>query len=726
MTGSGPRFVVFGLDLFTTAYRRSRFDLQDAKLLTRLEPFVNLIGNTLYAESEAVIVAALKAAPCILQCPLKGVPSSAPLMSRQILAVIRSIGSSESEVAQTAFKSLATILRECPTSNIKEEDLLLLLELLAPDLEEPSRQASVFSLLRAIVTRKLVVPELYDLMTTVSSIVVTSQSSHTRESARSLLLQFLLDYPQGAGRLHTTLAFFARNLSYEHASGRSSVLELLHAFVTKFDVGLMAKHAEMLFVALVLCVANDADKGCRTAAAGVIQVLVKRVEEEQQRTVMGHVHAWAVQRAKGTLRGVAVQVYGLVVDALQRGSAPYLDRILEDLDAVAESSCALLTGDGEMKVGVDGDGGGGLDGEWHATYQMLQSLGKVLQVFPEVTAERGRVRWTTIVRLLGFPHAWVRSAACRLVGVLFAASTTTATVEELEEASAEEVWTHAGMRDAADKLCALLKSPNVESAVALQAVKNLFFVGKWFVARPGGEEDKEDSDDDGEGVGVDAQEGVDVERRLGKRRSDALPWLFSKLSYQARAAQIARRNASTAPVRAHVAYDRRFTHVLLIGELGAFALVGPALLCSDDVTYGRDPARAVLATHPHTGLSHHRGRHDSRLWDGYVAGCALVAPCADVDVVEELKTTATELQALVQAKVGTTVFAGAYNRIRQGVVSVQQARRVARVTKVGRRWCPPCHCAHAVGSTGDDESRGGRETQVGAERDEKGGSETKE
>jgi U3 small nucleolar RNA-associated protein 20 len=525
--------------LFTTAYRRSRFDLHDAQLLARLEPFVNLIGNTLYAESEAVIIAALKAAPCILQCPLKAVPSSAPLMSRQILAIIRSVGSAESEVAQTAFKSLTTILRQCPTANVKEDDLLFLLQLLAPDLEEPSRQGSVFALLRAIVARKLVVPELYDLMTTVSSILVASQSVHTRESARSLLLQFLLDYPQGAGRLQTTLAFLAQNLSYEHATGRSSVLELLHALVTKFDVGLMAKHAEMVFVALVLCVANDAEKPCRVAAAGVIQVLVRRLDGEQQqilqRTVMGHLHAWAAQRDKGTLRSVAVQVYGLVVDALQRGAAPYLDGILDDLGAVAESSRASLSGE-ESEMDVDGEEG--LDGEWHATYQMLQGLAKVLQVFPEATTEPGKVRWTAVVALLAFPHAWVRSAACRLLGVLFAASTAPA-----ESAGAgTEVLTYAGLRDVADKLGALLKSPNVEASVALQTVKNLFFVGKWFVARSseGGADEEgkaNDSDDD------------DGEESPKKGPSDALPWLFSKLSYQARSAQIARRNKSTAPVR---------------------------------------------------------------------------------------------------------------------------------------------------------------------------------
>ena len=552
MTTFTTRFVVFGLDLFTTAYRRSRFDLHDTKLLARLEPFVNLIGNTLYAESEAVIVAALKAAPCILQCPLKAVTSSASLMSRQILAIIRSIGSAEPEVAQTAFKSLATILRECPTSNVKEEDLLFLLELLAPDLEEPNRQASVFALLRAIVARKLVVPELYDVMTTVSSILVTSQSAHTRESARSLLLQFLLDYPQGAGRLRTTLTFFARNLSYEHASGRSSVLELLHAFVTKFDMGLMAKHAELLFVALVLCVANDAEKACRLAAAGVIQVLVRRLQEEQaqllQRCVMDHLHAWAVQKEKGPLRSVAIQVYGLVVDALQRASAPYLDAILEDLGAVAESSCILLSGDG-LEGEMDGEEGS--DGEWHATYQMLQGLSKVLKVFPEATTKLEMVRWAAIIQLLAFPHAWVRHAACRLLGILFVAST--AAAESMcTGTSAEQALTDDNMRNVAEKLCTMLKSPNLETAVALQAVKNLFFVGKWFAMaglseecveeRKGGERNDDDRGDDDEGDG-------EVEVGENRGRADALPWLFSKLSYQARSAQIARRNKSAAPVR---------------------------------------------------------------------------------------------------------------------------------------------------------------------------------
>lgn len=51
----------------------------------------------------------------------------------------------------------------------------------------------------------------------------------------------------------------------------------------------------------------------------------------------------------------------------------------------------------------------------------------------------------------------------------------------------------------------------------------------------------------------------------------------------------------------------------------------------------------------------------------------------DVRNSEELKTTATELQDLVQSKVGTTKFATVYNQIRQSALGVRRERKVARV-----------------------------------------------
>lgn len=630
-THNSYRFVVFGLELFNTAFRRSKFNLHDPHILARLEPFVVSIGNTLYTRTEAVLVAALKAVPAILQCSVKAASSSAALISKQILVIIRSMGSTESEVTQTAFKSLATILRECPSSNVKETDLLFLLEILTPDLEEPSHQASAFALLRAIVSRKLVVPELYDLMTTISSILVTSQSPHTRESARSLLLQFLLDYPQGSGRLQTTLTFFARNLSFEHVSGRLSVLELLHAVITKFDANLLAKHAEMLFVALVLCVANDDEKSCRESAANVVQSLLKRLADEQKRAVVGHLHAWATESEKARLRGVAAQVYGLLVEALQRDAALPVTTILVDVLAITESARAMLAEDDDHADHV-------LD--WQMAYHALQTLSKLLQVYPELTVNYSKVEWTHVFALLVFPHPWVRNVACRLLGLLFAAQPT---LPAPCRVSAEgSPLTHTTMRDVADKLCMMLKSPNLEPAVALQVVKNLFFVGKWFSAHPQASHAADD---------VSLQEDLSetVENNSGDNNpsGDPLPWLFSKLSFQARSAHIMRKNKG-ASVQANWA----------LTPLSVFRFFAAMTSHMD----GPQLERFL----PHILTPVHRIIEEDTMRDA---------------AIDEVKATATELMDLVQTKVGTTAFANAYNRIRQNVLSVRQERRVARATQ---------------------------------------------
>jgi len=124
-------FVVFGLELFNTAFRRSRFDFQDKQIIARIDPLVKLIGNALYSSSEPVIVAFSKAPASILQCPPKSVPSSAPLIARQILSIIRSTGSGESAVAQAGLEALASILRECEAAQVKEKDLLFLIEIVS-------------------------------------------------------------------------------------------------------------------------------------------------------------------------------------------------------------------------------------------------------------------------------------------------------------------------------------------------------------------------------------------------------------------------------------------------------------------------------------------------------------------------------------------------------------------------------------------------------------------
>ncbi|KAJ7637747.1 armadillo-type protein [Mycena polygramma] len=622
------RFVTFGLDLFNTALRRNRLDFHDPEIIKRLESMVVVIGNTLYSTSSPVLVFGLRAAAGIVKCPLQSLGKSLPVFVQQTIDIVKQAGNTESEVVQVAFKSLAIMLRDGPAVHVKEKDLVYLLELLTPDLEEPSRQASVFAMLRAIVGRKFIVPEIYDVMDKVADIMVTSQSPPVQELCRSVLLQFLLDYPQGKGRLRNQMNFLAKNLSYEYESGRRSVLELLGAVLAKFEAGLVREYVDLLFVALVMVIANDDSTKCREMAAQLTKTLFSRLDDERRRVILSHVHSWAAQYAQPQLTRVSSQVYGLVIDVMEVGALPHIPGILEDIHASLERSSQQLSAvETNVEDSMD------VELEWQVPYHSLIGLSKILRVFPALVSDSEKVKWDLVVSHLLFPHAWVRTASCRLVGTLFMA-VPAAPPQELESSPVSGL----GLRDVATKLCAQLKSEHLDEPLSLQVVKNLFYVGKCFYAVPvstPAELEAEKSASNGE---EDVQDGKDL---------NPLPWLFSKLSYQIRSAHIARRNRSQSTPN----WSQQ-----PLAALRWFAAMAAHM-----------DAERLEKFLVHILTPAYRIAEDDTIRDSQM---------------DELKTVCIELQDLVQSKVGTTKFSAAYNQIRQSVLGIQRERKATKVLQV--------------------------------------------
>ncbi|KIY70650.1 hypothetical protein CYLTODRAFT_391770 [Cylindrobasidium torrendii FP15055 ss-10] len=628
------RFVVLGLDLFQTALRRNRFDFHDNAILSRLESLLVPVGNTLYSSNGPVLIMTMKCLSALVKCPLRSWNKSLPVILRQTLEIIRQAGNTESELAQATLKSLAIILRDGPAADIREKDLTFLLELVAPDLEDTERQATVFTMLRAIVSRKFVVPEIYDLMEKVAEIMVTSQATQVQELCRGLLLQFLLDYPQGKGRLRNQMTFFAKNLSYVHERGRRSVMEIVGALISKFQSNLVQEYADMLFVSLVMVIANDESTKCVEIAAQLLKTLVKRLDSDRQTAILSHLHTWASQGQTPRLCQVAAQTYGLFIDALEVDCSEHLPRILEDTNGTLEKAAV------ELEAAENGEEDAmDVDLDWQSPYHSILVLSKVLKVFPDMIMNPDVVNWETICKLLLFPHAWVRTAASRLLGLLFS----TSSVAAPEGESAVYPLSKDGMTDVAKKLALQLKSIQLDQALGLQIVKNLFFVGKCLshvhsdgvVAEDEGDEEGDEGDE------------VEAEKKDDKASGHKpVAWLFSKLSHQARSAYIARRSR-------HVQPNWEQQPLAVFRWFAAMASFLPAPVVERFLIHILSPAYRFL--------------EDDSIQD---------------EKMDEIKTLATELQDLVQAKVGATAFSTVYNKIRQGVIGVRQERKTQRALQV--------------------------------------------
>ncbi|KAF9060675.1 armadillo-type protein [Rhodocollybia butyracea] len=622
------RFVVFGLDLLSTALRRNRFNFQDSAVVSRLESMIVAVGNTLYSTSSPVLISGLKTVSGLIKCPLKSLERSLPVFIRQTLDILKQIGNTESEVAQTALKTLSSIFRDGPAVSVKEKDLSFLLEIVTPDIEEPSRQSAVFAVLRAIVARKFVVPEIYDIMDQVSEIMVTNQSAQVQELCRGVLLQFLLDYPQGKGRLRNQMTFLTKNLSYEYESGRKSVMELLDAVISKFQVGFVQEYADLLSVALVMVIANDDSSKCREMAAQLVKNLIGRLNEQKRSEIMSHLHTWSLQHAQPTLVRVSAQVYGLSIDALQSEVAPFISTILQDLRSLLEHSAQQLQTTDSMDVDLG----------WQLPYHCLITVAKLAKVFPELITQEV-IDWALIVKHLLFPHAWVRMASSRLLGTLFGSAVIQIPPPSSKDASFSPL-SASGMRECAAKLCQQLRSEHLDDSLSLQTVKNLFFIGKCYASMPFPADSDEDvvEDDDLRG----ALDGDDT-----AQQKHPLPWMFSKLSYQIRSALIAKRN------HPHGRPNWNYQPFAVLRWFAAMTSFLDASTLERFLVHILSPIYRIIEDDT---------IHDTKM--------------------TELKDTAVELRDLLQSKVGTTKFSAVYNQIRQGVVAVQRERKEARVLQI--------------------------------------------
>lgn len=554
------RFVAFGLDLFVVAFRRNRFDFQDPDVIARLEPMVALIGNTLYSTATPVVALGLKAVAAITKAPLKSIPKALPVIIRQQVELVRQSGSAESEVAQAALKSLAATLRDSPTAQLREADLKFVLEIMEPDLEEADRQAAVFALLRSIIQRKLVVPEIYDMLDKVANVVVTNQSTEVQETCRGILLQFLLDYPQGKGRLRKQMTFLASNLSYTFESGRMSVMTLLDAIFRKFEPSLLAEYADLFFMALVMVLVNDDSSTCREKAAFLLKTLYQAMDPERRRQIMERLHVWVTQGTQVGLTSVASQVYGLVIEVALDDVVQRLPVVLDDLNnsldaAVQEMEALEDDSNDAMEIDVN----------WQPVYHGLVVLSKLLKALSGGASNEviTSMSWESVVSLMLYPHSWVRAASTRLLGTLYATRPrpgVDATFSETHPLSKQ------GMISVATKASIQLRSDHLDLPFSLQIVKNLIFVAK---SLQGGQEVPNSEDSESGESTSDEEEGEDdsdVEEN-GQKESKAvriarapLPWLFSKLSYQLKTAYLKRRSS-------FVAHVRGLKWVLMCGDL---------------------------------------------------------------------------------------------------------------------------------------------------------------
>ncbi|MCJ1471009.1 U3 snoRNP protein [Pseudocyphellaria aurata] len=436
------------------------------KTPANISGFIPIVGDALVGSNEEVQISTLRLLTTIIEVPLKELDDNSTIYIAECVKILKAQVSINSELAQAALKLVSAILRERREVEFKEIDLAHILQRLIPDLEEPDRQGVVFSFIKAIMARKVVIAEVYEVLDLVAAIMVTNQTKCARDMARSVYFQFLMDYPQGKTRFSKQLAFLVKNLDYKHQEGRQSVMEAIHLLFLKVGEDMVQAIVDAFMIPLVMVIVNDECAACREMASALLKTSLERADSKRTLSFLMLLRNWLEQLGKPLLVRAALQLYILYLDVDPKNGENELPLLHLRIMQILKSNPA-----------------NNASSDWELIYFALQTISKITQIYPNsIFMPNFGPLWASIYQCLSFPHMWIKLSAAKLLGTFYADfATKHAHAEELElplQGSGGLLLKGDEIIGATRALLALLKAPSVSDELADQSVRNLIFLGR--------------------------------------------------------------------------------------------------------------------------------------------------------------------------------------------------------------------------------------------------------
>ncbi|KAG2589626.1 small subunit processome component 20 homolog [Panicum virgatum] len=414
-SGSQNSYILtkFALDLLRNRLKSIKLDKEDEQLLKMLDPFVDLLGQCLNSKYESVLSVAFRCLALLVKLPLPSLRDNANIIKNVLMDIAQRAGNSNGHLVTSCLKLLADLLRGFRISLSDNQLEMLVHTPMFVDLQtNPSPVA--LSLLKAIVRRKLVSHEIYDIVVKIGELMVTTVTESIRQQCIQILLQFFLNYPLSEKRLQQHIDFFLANLSYEHASGREAVLEMLHDILTRFPQRIVDDQGQTFFLHLVVALANEQHQNVSLMILRTIQKLLGRIGDQGKNSIFEYSLSWYTGE-KQSLWSPSAQVIGLLIDDHTLRMGKHLKSILSVAKTIMESSAIAS---GILQSGISDECVLPL---WKEAYHSVAMMERLLLRFPELYFEQNMEEiWILVCKLLIHPHSMLRSISSSLVASYFA------------------------------------------------------------------------------------------------------------------------------------------------------------------------------------------------------------------------------------------------------------------------------------------------------------------
>ncbi|XP_043248533.1 small subunit processome component 20 homolog [Colletes gigas] len=493
--------IEFGLKLFHILLKRDK--VSAAKFKPLIDPFVPLMSDCIKSQHVKLSTLALQCLNWLLKMDLSSVQDRISDICSSIFSILHKYAAAglskgdNFDLVMASFKCMSVIVRDVKHYTITTDQVKVLIMYAEQDMHNNDRHATAFGLLKAIIARKMVFPEMYAVMEKVAALSITSELEHIRQQSRSVFYSYLMDYPLGK-HLNKHIVFYLTQLGYEMQPGRLSALEMIHSIITGFPLKALTLKSALIFVMAGARLVNDDDPTCRKLCAKCIKEMITRLPHNDRSKLFDIAMEW-LKDTKIMHRALAAQLCGIFVivekDTFECRLKEILPLLLrqfhakfDDKDEPGRFVKLRANEETEFKIPSSVK-----DPERMKDHHMFQVLQLLLKISANCTAFLKNEEYKETVRsfaeysqfLLAHPHTWVRLAASQMIGFVLAALDIDKIIDLLENPGKCETETgymcsepDVIIRSLTLDLIAQLQPDTTFEELTDQTIKNLIFIAR--------------------------------------------------------------------------------------------------------------------------------------------------------------------------------------------------------------------------------------------------------